>query len=55
MKLIKFIKRRFSTNPYDLLKVSKTDDFQKIKKNYYKLIQQYHPDKNKEEKSIEKF
>ena len=55
MKLIKIIKNRFSTNPYDLLKVSKNDDFRIIKKNYYKLIQKYHPDKNKQKNSIEKF
>ena len=48
--LNKFRKYTFairSNNPYDLIGVNSGDDFSDIKKKYYKLVNKYHPDKNK--------
>lgn len=36
-------------DPYKLLEVKKGDDFSVIKKKYYQLVSQYHPDKNDSE------
>lgn len=46
-----FIKRGFSkthsfVDPYKVLGVRREDDFMSIKKTYYKLVGEYHPDKN---------
>ena len=42
--------RKFSTtkviDPYKILESQRTDDFKTIKKKYYKLVAEYHPDKN---------
>lgn len=40
-------------NYYKILEVSKDIDFSIIKKNYYRLAMQYHPDKNKNKKESE--
>lgn len=46
-------RRRFTTSitsldPYYILGVDKTADYEDIKKKYYKLAAEYHPDINKE-------
>jgi preprotein translocase subunit Sec63 len=43
-----------STEYYDLLDVSPTATADEIRKKYYKLAIQYHPDKNKDEGAEEK-
>lgn len=43
------VARSFSVkafDPYKVLGVQRSDDFPTIKKRYYKLVSQYHPDKN---------
>jgi DnaJ-class molecular chaperone len=42
-------------NFYDILQVNKNSTKEEIKKSYKKLALQYHPDKNKDENSIDKF
>jgi len=44
-----------NVNLYSILEIHKTDDQNAIKKAYKKLIKKYHPDKNKEENTVEKF
>lgn len=44
-----------NANLYSILEIDKTDDFNAIKKAYKKLIKKYHPDKNKESNTVEKF
>lgn len=46
-KFRKFYFANKSSNPYDLIGVSSSDDFSEVKKKYYKLVNKYHPDKNK--------
>lgn len=33
-------------DPYKVLQVGRTEDFKVVKKRYYKLVTEYHPDKN---------
>lgn len=40
---------------YSILEIHKTDDQEAIKKAYKKLIKKYHPDKNKDADTVEKF
>lgn len=40
---------------YEILEIDQTDDQDIIKKAYKKLIKKYHPDKNKESNTVEKF
>ncbi|KAJ8324508.1 mdj1 protein precursor, variant 2 [Batrachochytrium dendrobatidis] len=42
-------------NPYDVIGVSKTSTANEIKKAYYQLAKQYHPDTNKDPSAKEKF
>lgn len=44
-----------NANLYHILEIEKTDDHNQIKKAYKKLIKKYHPDKNKEANTVEKF
>ncbi len=44
-----------NANLYSILELEKTDDHNQIKKAYKKLIKKYHPDKNKEANTVEKF
>lgn len=47
--------RAFSTSkvrvsdPYKMLDATRNEDFASIKKKYYKMVNQYHPDKNPSE------
>lgn len=36
-------------NAYELLESKETDDIEKIKSNYHRLLLAYHPDKNSTE------
>lgn len=55
-KCIYKIRLKFSQgniiDPYVILGVSKLDDFELIKKQYLKLVKEYHPDKNDSNKDI---
>lgn len=42
-------------DPYKLLEVKKSDEFTVVKKKYYQLVSQYHPDKNDSEMGNEIF
>ena len=42
-------------DPYKILDVRKSDDFKEIKKKYYQLVSQYHPDRNDSEVSNQIF
>ena len=42
-------------NLYEILEIEKTEDQDIIKKSYKKLIKKYHPDKNKDFNTVEKF
>lgn len=44
-----------NANLYHVLEIEKTEDHNQIKKAYKKLIKKYHPDKNKEANTVEKF
>ncbi len=44
-----------NANLYHILEIERTDDHNSIKKAYKKLIKKYHPDKNKEANTVEKF
>ena len=50
-----FFEKKKETKLYDILNVSKGCNESDIKKSYKKLAMQYHPDRNKEEGSEEKF
>jgi curved DNA-binding protein CbpA len=54
-RCISFSEIKFKKNYYEILGVSFDADYESIKKSYYKLAKQYHPDINKEEKAIEIF
>ena len=43
------------SDPYFILGVSKDSDFKEIKKAFYKLANQYHPDKQDDKDSKNKF
>jgi curved DNA-binding protein CbpA len=48
--LLKVRKKRFSSSflsPYEILGVDEGSDLKTIKANYFKLVNKYHPDKNK--------
>ena len=42
-------------NYYEILGIAKTDDINEIKTAYKKQIKMFHPDKNKDINSVEKF
>ena len=44
-----------SKDPYKVIGVSKTATANEIKKKYYQLAKEYHPDQNKDPKAKEKF
>ena len=54
-KIEKTLKEVNNLNLYTILEISKTDDKEIIKKAYKKLIKKYHPDKNKDSNTVEKF
>jgi DnaJ family protein C protein 17 len=54
-KLEEALKELKDFDLYDILEIEKTDDQDIIKKAYKKLIKKYHPDKNKEINTVEKF
>ena len=54
-KVEKTISELKNANIYSILEIHKTDDQNLIKKAYKKLIKKYHPDKNKEANTFEKF
>lgn len=42
-------------DPYKLLGVARTDEFSQIKKQYFKLVKEYHPDRNPEKDTEDQF
>jgi len=54
-KVEKILSDLKNANLYSILEIEKTDDHNAIKKAYKKLIKKYHPDKNKESNTFEKF
>jgi curved DNA-binding protein CbpA len=54
-KLEEALKELKNFDLYEILEIEKTDDQDIIKKAYKKLIKKYHPDKNKESNTVEKF
>lgn len=54
-KLEEALKPLKNLNLYDILEIQRIDDQELIKKSYKKLIKKYHPDKNKEINTVEKF
>lgn len=42
-------------DPYRLLGVERTDEFGAIKKQYFKLVKKYHPDRNPEKDTEDQF
>lgn len=54
-KVEKTLSELKNANLYHVLEIEKTDDHNTIKKAYKKLIKKYHPDKNKEANTVEKF
>ncbi len=55
--LFKHLKRHFTTmiNPYKILGVEQDADIKEIKKKYFKMVNKYHPDKNKSSDSKKLF
>lgn len=54
----RYLARTFASrmiDPYKVLQVSRTADFSAVKKAYYKLVTEYHPDKNDSPTSNEIF
>jgi curved DNA-binding protein CbpA len=54
-KVEKTLSELKNANLYHVLEIEKTDDHIAIKKAYKKQIKKYHPDKNKEVNTVEKF
>ena len=54
-KLEEALKELKGFDLYEILEIERTDDQDIIKKAYKKLIKKYHPDKNKESNTVEKF
>lgn len=55
---LKVLRRHFATraiDPYLTIGVKRTDDMKAIKKRYYELVAEYHPDKNDSPAANEKF
>mgnify|MGYP001268989976 CR=1 FL=1 len=56
-----FLKRKFFSSkprvydPYKLLGVERGDEFSKIKKQYFALVKEFHPDRNPEKNTEEEF
>lgn len=51
----KLLQKFAAYDPYYLLGVDRKADFKEIKKVYYKLAGEYHPDKNKSPEAAKQF
>lgn len=55
MEKLERILKEINENLYSVLAIEKTDDQERIKRAYKKMIKKYHPDKNKDKNTVEVF